>query len=614
MATDKEAKEILIGGLPDGIEQFYDLERGDISKYFGAIGSALKKAGFDLLDTLRLEINPSTMLQKIPDWENALGLSATSTALFGTLVQRRNQVLGRLRENGGLTLADIRAAMQPYFLYQDPNQIQILEPNRAALKTLHTYPYVGAPVIPPLATRSVFIPVLDDPKVSPAGAQLNFRVTTMDLAQLGVIVKGSPDVSYDFGSLGQGSAASLDFTIGMPQFSGQSIFKTWEIQFLTNTVGATISNISLFVEGLGRNYDVNGMEIGEGLGAAMFTFAVVMDLALVGPGYNPEGAKLALKRITPAHCGSSLFTKAMGGTLCAIPDLITTLPDLCIPCDETYTLTWVPASSPTLSSIEALWGSSPTDIWGVTFNGFFVHYDGTSWSTVSSFGTLSHLYGIWGDSANDIWAVGDETTGKVAHYNGSSWSLITTSVLNIWLDVWGAGTSDVWVVGLSGKIIHYDGATFSSVTSPTVRDLYGIWGYNSTNIWAVGTNGTIIRYNGTSWSTVTSPIINNLFSVFGFSPTDVWAVGTNGTIIHYNGTSWSTITSPTTANLFSVWGSSPNDIWAVGAGGWIIHYNGSTWSQFTSPTTNDLLALYGFASNDVWAAGAGATFLHTQLS
>ena len=529
MTTEKEAKDILIGGLPDGIDQFYDLERGDIGKYFGAIGSVLKQAGFDLLDTLRAEINPSTMLQKIPDWENALGLSATSTALFGTLVQRRNQVLGRLRENGGLTLADIRAAMQPYLLYQDPNQIQILEPNRAALKTLHTYPYVGTPVIPPLTTQRVFIPVLDDPKVSPAGAQLNFRVTTMDLAQLGVIVKGSPDVSYAFGSLGQGSAASLDFTLGMPQFSGQAIFKTWEIQFLTNTVGATISNISLFVEGLGRNYDVSGADIGEGLGAALFTFAVVMDLALVGPGYNIEGAKLALKRITPAHCGSSLVVKPMGGTLCAIPDLITTLPDASIPCDDPTAFTFVLVASPTANNLFSVFGFTDNDFWSVGSGGVIIHYNGAAWSLVTS-PTVSTLLTVWGAAANDIWAAG--SGGVLIHYNGSSWSTATSPTANSIEYLYGLGPNDIWGVCTGGILIHYDGTSWTTFSTPTTSDLFGLYMVSPNAIWAAGRSSALLAGDGSNFSPFPHPSGVNLWSIYGRSVGNLWIVGNSGTILH----------------------------------------------------------------------------------
>ena len=56
------------------------------------------------------------------------------------MAQRVNAVIATLRISGSFSLDDIRAIVQPYFLYADPSQIVILENSRSGLKTLHTYP------------------------------------------------------------------------------------------------------------------------------------------------------------------------------------------------------------------------------------------------------------------------------------------------------------------------------------------------------------------------------------------------------------------------------------------------------------------------------------------
>jgi hypothetical protein len=87
-----------------------------------------------------------------------------------------------------------------------------------------------------------------------------------------------------------------------------------------------------------------------------------------------------------------------------------------------------------------------------------LHYDGTSWSTVS-IGTVPILWSIWGSSASNVWAVGDN--GAILHYNGTSWSSASSPTLQLLNSVWGTSSSDVWAVGgytvgadMSGTILH----------------------------------------------------------------------------------------------------------------------------------------------------------------
>jgi hypothetical protein len=48
----------------------------------------------------------------------------------------------------------------------------------------------------------------------------------------------------------------------------------------------------------------------------------------------------------------------------------------------------------------------------VGYGGTILHYNGTSWSSVSS-GTTRFLFGVWGTSASDVWVVGD--VGTILH-------------------------------------------------------------------------------------------------------------------------------------------------------------------------------------------------------
>jgi hypothetical protein len=55
-------------------------------------------------------------------------------------------------------------------------------------------------------------------------------------------------------------------------------------------------------------------------------------------------------------------------------------------------------------------GFSPQVNHDFEFQGSIIHYNGTSWTTVSNDPTLSTINGMWGTSSSDIWIVGNYGT------------------------------------------------------------------------------------------------------------------------------------------------------------------------------------------------------------
>lgn len=107
------------------------------------------------------------------------------------------------------------------------------------------------------------------------------------------------------------------------------------------------------------------------------------------------------------------------------------------------------------------------------------------WSSIP----MDTLRGVWGTSASDVWAAGQN--GAIVHYNGTSWSSVSSPTSQGLVSVWAASASDVWAVGYSGAIVHYNGTSWSNVPSGTTQDLFGIWGSSGTDMWAVGTAGLL---------------------------------------------------------------------------------------------------------------------------
>jgi hypothetical protein len=94
------------------------------------------------------------------------------------------------------------------------------------------------------------------------------------------------------------------------------------------------------------------------------------------------------------------------------------------------------------------------------------HYDGVSWTT--SFESVHYywtegrtvqdeLRGVWANAPNDVFAVG--LNGRILHYDGQTWSPMTSPTTGHLSDLWGRSSNDVYAAGQAG-ILHYDGASW----------------------------------------------------------------------------------------------------------------------------------------------------------
>lgn len=217
------------------------------------------------------------------------------------------------------------------------------------------------------------------------------------------------------------------------------------------------------------------------------------------------------------------------------------------------------------TSLLAVSGSSPTDVWAVgtkmipnnLSRTFATHWDGTAWTIVPTPNAGSPrtgvLSGVVAVAADDAWAVGS-TSGQggpertlVLHWDGSEWSVIPSPNKGPWpnglADVSAVSPDDLWAVGswrtkafVSRSLaIHWDGSAWHRVPSPSpgTKDvvLSGISAVASDDVWTVGIRGLrglAERWDGSAWTVVPvpNPSANaGLSDVAAVSGTDAWAVG-----------------------------------------------------------------------------------------
>jgi hypothetical protein len=255
---------------------------------------------------------------------------------------------------------------------------------------------------------------------------------------------------------------------------------------------------------------------------------------------------------------------------------------------------------------QAIYGASATDYWAVANGGHMVHYNGTTWNSVTSLLTTRNFHGVWGSSTTNYIAVADSLTIDQFTVLGTWTPMVAPLGVAATTDlrgVWGADATHVFAVGDNGTVIFYNGLVWTAQTSPTTQNLLAVWGTSATNVYAVGAGGVIIHYNGTAWSTMTSPTTQSLNAVSGSGATDIWAVGNAGTTVHYNGTAWSSTASVTGIPLAGVANG-----YAVGLYGTIMTNTGSTWA-LSNQSGVPVNAIWADSPSDVWVASYG-TVLH----
>ena len=198
--------------------------------------------------------------------------------------------------------------------------------------------------------------------------------------------------------------------------------------------------------------------------------------------------------------------------------------------------TWSLMTSGLSNMLPDVWGASPRDIFAVSWDGTIVHFDGVSWRSMGSPAPSASLYGVWGTSASDVYAVGGLPYAAAAfHYDGTSWSEISTGVTRSIEAVWGVSGADIYAAGVDGNVFHYDGTSWTRVAFDVPIHVNEIWGSSATDIYFAGADSldhaTVLHYDGTTWRLMRSPIPYALGGIWGAPTGEVFATGDKGTIV-----------------------------------------------------------------------------------
>ena len=192
---------------------------------------------------------------------------------------------------------------------------------------------------------------------------------------------------------------------------------------------------------------------------------------------------------------------------------------------------------------------SPTEIY--LASGSIFQWDGSSSTVLLVYSRLNlpdpngTLEKLWGSSGSSIYGVGN--VGSIVFYNGTGWQRIVSGTdLNI-NDIWGITDEygirfmlcPAYNFGSGGekKLISLSNNTVGEIPWMDNRELYTVWFNRREKIYAGG-EGLFYRTNN-QWSEETLPELFK-FRVRGNELNDIWTVGGFGFAAHYNGASWKT--------------------------------------------------------------------------
>lgn len=225
------------------------------------------------------------------------------------------------------------------------------------------------------------------------------------------------------------------------------------------------------------------------------------------------------------------------------------------------------------SGINAVWGSSASNVYAVGWDHTIYHFDGDMWDLVDVSGLfpdggsssfIDDFFAVWGSSGSDVFAA---TDGAIVHFDGSKWA---RTDLGFWVrEIWGSGENDVYAVGDNATIGHFDGSTWTTTELPDAdgRSLGDVWGSGPNDIYVVQSRGNkYFHFDGMAWSTFEVDAFNQLTAVWGSYTNDVYLIGTSGAILHSDGTGFLQLNGTNRPYLVDGWLEENGNAMVVGVG------------------------------------------------
>ncbi len=271
------------------------------------------------------------------------------------------------------------------------------------------------------------------------------------------------------------------------------------------------------------------------------------------------------------------------------------------------------------SYLDGVGGPSPEDIYAVGFRGKIVHYDGLSWSELSTGfrGDIENFYVL--DSTH-IYAVGTRISipwldSTFLFHDETGWNYRGLGSDNYWTDIWACDSENVYISGYddwyNGKIAHFNGSSIDYIHLGIQERIRRIWASSSEDIYVLTGDNDIRRFNGTTWDLIQLGYDYRFDDIHGTGPEDVWIVGgdwPDTVCIHWDGNTWREYPVNGSGSSRKLWGLTSDRLflrntWQLDVNVYrssLFRWNGSDWLEVNIDPDNYMVNLWGHHETDMY--------------
>jgi len=188
----------------------------------------------------------------------------------------------------------------------------------------------------------------------------------------------------------------------------------------------------------------------------------------------------------------------------------------------------------------SIFAFSLTDIW-IAMNGSEI----ARWNGISQTETMCtpiSISKLWGTSSNDIYAVG--ALGGIAHYNGSTWTKLTSGTTVDLQDIYGIDATNIWATGTNSDyngtvILSFDGTTWKKLYEGNYYGFSSVWTSTGRILFVAGDSGPLtLESNTLIFKKLLTPASYVMYSVRATGANDIFFTGQNSEVTHYNGSTY----------------------------------------------------------------------------
>ncbi len=205
-----------------------------------------------------------------------------------------------------------------------------------------------------------------------------------------------------------------------------------------------------------------------------------------------------------------------------------------------------------ISGLDDVFAFGADDIW---FCGakMILHWDGTEYSIYDLLGmgllklTRGGFTKIWGDSPSNIYFAGKE--GTLVHYDGETWTEISSGTNRDIQDIWGVYDEDadeyeILAVASDESASGFDLIRINGKTSLKVYEnstpsfVSGLWFKPGKGYFLSGRDFYKSRYAPDLWENTAQLSSEHHTKIRGREINDIYAVGKQNLLTHFNGLNW----------------------------------------------------------------------------